>query len=403
MNIREFFRKCQLIAIPALGVYPLVAVALALFATDLLGYAWVFSAVFALLSVIMLALPGKPRVLVGICGILAMILPCVLYLQGSARSVTLPITMIYAAILFWSMFLPGWEPGRELTAGWLSGCFAIGLIGCFFAWIEPRMEPVAWAVRLSFLGSVLLAMLSLNRASLNQASGENRSFPANMRRKNILLTVGMFAFALVIATIPWVYDLLAGLFRWVLQLIFLLQNLLAQPAETTEQTTVPETTENWQDAILDGQKVMQTSEQTLAIMTALVLVVMLPFLLLVLFKLGKLLVKGLRRLAVLLDKAANIQQADYVDEITDTREDTQSRFARKKRRRDSLPHPRNMTPTQRIRYRYQRLLTKHPEWKSQDTARDNLPEEAAKLYERARYSDHPITEVDADRFQNETK
>jgi len=40
----------------------------------------------------------------------------------------------------------------------------------------------------------------------------------------------------------------------------------------------------------------------------------------------------------------------------------------------------------------------HPEWSDGSTARENLPEEAAAVYERARYSEHPVSPEEAARF-----
>ena len=52
---------------------------------------------------------------------------------------------------------------------------------------------------------------------------------------------------------------------------------------------------------------------------------------------------------------------------------------------------------------YARLLRKKPQWTSSSTARENLPENAAALYERARYSEHPISSEDADSFVREIR
>lgn len=401
MNIREFMRKSQFPILLALGTYPLDAVALAFFAPKLLPYAWVMPAVYAVLAIIMLVLPAKPRILLSICGALLMILPCALFLTDLVRNITLTIAAAYAGMLFWSLFMPGWDSRTELSVGWLSLCLFAGLIGCFFAMLAVPLEPYAWGIRLSFLGFVLLAMLSLNRGSLNLAMRESRGFTASMLRKNLLLTVSMFAIALIIALIPALGELVRLCIIGILRLILALQNLGAE--ETTGDTTAPPASvEDWQSAVLDGMEIQQTSAQTFAIMTALVLVVLIPGLIFLLYRLGKLMITGLHRLVQLFDKAAHTQQADFFDEITDTREDTH-RAAAGKKMRPRLVWPRSMTPTEQIRYRYRRLLARHPEWKRHDTARETLPEEAAKLYERARYSDHPITAADANRFQNETK
>lgn len=408
MNIREFIRKSQFPILLALGTYPLTAVLLMFIAPELLHYGWLFPGAYAALSIVMLVLPGKPRILLCVCGALLLTLPCGLLLQGKGQDVTLLIGGLYAALLFWSLYLPGWESQTELPAGWLCSCFAIGLIGCFFARFGVDFEPAAWGIRFSFLGFVLLAMLSLNRGSLNLAVGDTRSFTASMRRKNLLLTVGMFGIALALAAIPWLYDLLAAGFGWIVRLISTLQNVLTRPEETTEQTLVETTmtspsVEDWWDVLLEGKETQRASEQTLTIMTAVVLVVVIPALSFALYRLGKWLVKKIHRLIVLIEQAANTQQVDFVDEITDTREDSRRERVREKKHRNPMPWLRNMTPAERIRYRYRRLRTKHPEWKDYETARENLPEEVAELYERARYSDHPVTVGDADRFQNETK
>ena len=62
-----------------------------------------------------------------------------------------------------------------------------------------------------------------------------------------------------------------------------------------------------------------------------------------------------------------------------------------------------MSPGERIRDRYLRLLRKHPDWTAHTTARENIPEELATLYERARYSAHNPTEGEAEQFRSGTK
>jgi hypothetical protein len=62
-----------------------------------------------------------------------------------------------------------------------------------------------------------------------------------------------------------------------------------------------------------------------------------------------------------------------------------------------------LPPRERIRARYRKLLKKNPRWRSGRTARENLPEELASVYERARYSQHPITEEEAEQFRQNAK
>ncbi len=410
MNIREFFRKSQFPILIGLGTYPVAACAAAYFALDLLSLAWIFPVVYAALAILALLLPTKPRWILGVFGVVLLVAPCVLYLPITVMGTALVIAVMYSVLLFWSLQFSAWEPSRELGAGSIGIGLAINLVSYVLTFFEPGLAPAALQIKAALFFFVLLAMLSMNRGSLNLASGESRGFTAVMRRKNLFLTMGMFGIALLFALIPSLSKLVAAIFAWITQLIAWLRNMLASmvPEETTVETTVavtiaPTVAEGWMDAVLDGKEVYRHSESVNVMMTAIVLVVMIPVSLAVLYGISKLLVHGVRRLAALISRAANAQTEDFVDEITDTREN--ARYARSSEKR---PHRRvqvlgKMPPAERIRYHYRRLLSKHPQWQDHHTARENLAEEAAVLYERARYSDHPVTDLDAERFQKETK
>ena len=114
-------------------------------------------------------------------------------------------------------------------------------------------------------------------------------------------------------------------------------------------------------------------------------------------------IKGVKRIIekLLSGTTAYFQNAseDYEDEVTDLRDTV----VKQKRVRLSSAEERSLPPDQRIRYRYRRLLSKHPNWTGASTARENLPAKAAPLYEKARYSTHPITEEDAASFTSNTR
>lgn len=61
-----------------------------------------------------------------------------------------------------------------------------------------------------------------------------------------------------------------------------------------------------------------------------------------------------------------------------------------------------MTPAEKIRYRYG-VIAKNRDWKKNSTARENLHDPAASLYEQARYSTHPITEKEVIEFKKSTR
>ena len=108
-----------------------------------------------------------------------------------------------------------------------------------------------------------------------------------------------------------------------------------------------------------------------------------------------------KRMMARLNEYMASSSEDYVDEISDTRDDAdRERLAHRRRRRQLKKHVDESTlnPQQRIRYRYLLYWLKHPEWTPERTARENLNGDAAQLYERARYSSHEVTERDAEAF-----
>ena len=96
---------------------------------------------------------------------------------------------------------------------------------------------------------------------------------------------------------------------------------------------------------------------------------------------------------------------DYEDEITSTRDesDTEREGLLARLRRAAAIEEKGRTPTEQIRLRYQYLRRKHRDWSAAATARETLPEDAAALYERARYAGHALTEAEANSFKDATR
>ena len=114
----------------------------------------------------------------------------------------------------------------------------------------------------------------------------------------------------------------------------------------------------------------------------------------------------MKKLWALIGRYTLAASEDYVDEISDTREDGgESRQSRRRalRRRLRQVNEADLSPAQRIRYRYQLLLWKRSEWTRSSTARENLPAAAASLYEKARYSTSAVTPEEAQRFASESR
>ena len=409
MNKTEFFRKSQFVILIALGSYPAAVLAALFTMPEMLTFIWLYPLIFGLTGICGMLVPGKPRLILAIVGILALTVPSFFLWSGSTVAIALVVGLTFSALLICTLRIGGWETGKELPAGWLACMLALLLIGCFLSFVEDKVAHTAIPMRLSLFVFIFLAMRSLNRASLFLAAGGKRSFSPAMIGKNTLLTVVLFAIALALALLPSAVGLLKILFSWIGQLIAWLRDLFAAmipeetaAASTTLPTTEPAETMEGLGVITENIPRREASAAQQVMMTSIVLAVLIPASIFGIYCISRLLIKGVRGLINLVDTAVHAQTDDYEDEITDTRQDGQSETKRSAREKKERIPESSMTPGEQIRYRYRRLSKSHPEWKESNTARENLPETPAGLYERARYSNHPITPEEAESFKKET-
>lgn len=408
MRISEFTRKLQLFVLLTIGTYPVGICLINFIAPELLSWMWLFSATFFVLGLLSFAIPAKLRLGVGFLGAVLFLVPPVLFVKGDACGMMVLLALGHSVMLFWSIRIPGWDATEELPFSWLISCFVFLLVGYVLSSRDPQLASVALWIKVSVFVFVFLALRSLNRGSLNLASGGRQAFSVSMRRKNMLLTLGLFAIALLAALIPSVGSLLEQIYLWLKQLI---ENLREMFPEATEATTVATTMEeeiatgDGMGDLFEGLPTHRTSDAAIIVMTVIVLAIVTPVGVFILYKLGKVLWSSLQRFVKDIVDGANAEAEDFEDEVTDTREDAQREQVGKRstKVRRLASSVRKMTPEEQIRYRYRWLSAKHPEWKEQSTARENLTEAAAQLYERARYSEHPITQEDAQCFKDQTQ
>lgn len=401
MRGRELFRKAQLYLIVTLGTYPASACTVAFMAPELLPYMWIFSVAFFALGCICLSIPSGLRRLAGGIGCLMFFLPVLLFPGECDRTFLVIFGVVYSLLLLWSLQIAGWDADRELAPGWLAACMSSLVLGCVLGYFDPLLAPVALGFRVSMFVFVFLVLCSLNRSSLVLAAGGKGSVPRKMRRKNSLLILGMFALAVLVALVPSVMNLLQWLLSLAKETVAQVQEIF--PVETTvPETTVTVTTESagggGAGGLADGMPDGYTSPATYLIMTMIAWGTVIPVGIFILYKLGVVLWKYGQSL---LDSTGNTTD-DFEDEVTDIRDEVKPYIPTPKIREKTLPLKR-LTPIQKIRHRYKQLQQKHPQWKGSSTARENLEEEAATLYEKARYSSHKVTEQDAENFKNMTK
>lgn len=265
----------------------------------------------------------------------------------------------------------------------------------------PSLAAPISALSLAYL---ILLLLTFNSISLDNAALGRHRLPASVRQINAMLTLLFLAAALLLSAAPAIVS--GAIFLWqtfkqaLVALDALLMRLLPvqdgfdgggmPPPMGLPLATEPINEPTFLSILLERIASVLTGVMVIAGTAVL------------LYKLFFLLKRLLRHLIRRLHSYVLIVSDDYVDEISDTREDsgeyTTSVEPRKRRRAPSYPK----TPDGMIRARYAHLLLRHP-WSSSSTARENLPPQSASLYERARYSTHPVTKEDADRFTTDTR
>lgn len=412
LNTPDFLHKCQHPLLLALGSIPVALLLVMNTAPALLSRMWLLLAAFLLLAWSCLLLPGKKRLLGGIAGAAALITLGVILLDVKAHMILLLLPLMYAALLFVTLPMGGWPRSRELHLAW----YVVGML--LYVLLQllvsgSRMaetylyEPVILPITLGFLGFAALLLLALNRASLDSAAMSRRTVPLLMRRQNIVLTLALLLLALLIAAIPAIGFLLGQAWDWLMKGIGLLAAVLTALLPQKQQSGDAAPPPAGSDQLSLGE--MQAPSSLALILEKVLGVIALFALIILIFFAGRALIKLLIRLVKYLWSRLNhysaVASEDYEDEITDTRDepDVERERLLHRLRRMGSSNEKGLSPTERVRYRYKRLKQKHTDWHAASTARETLPEQAAAIYERARYGGVTLTEEEADQFREGTK
>lgn len=410
----DFPRKAQFPLLMACAIFPAAVMIAAFVAPDLARGMGVFAGLYLLVALPCLRLPGRVRLAVGALGsVLLLGLGIAMIPMREAFTVML-VPIGYAALLLHGLPMAAWPREREPAAGWIVAGVIAHVLGQAMvngARAHGAMQGMLQAAPLllaSFLIFLLLAVLSMNRSSMQTASLGRRQVPPRMRRRNVMLTLGFLALVLLVASIPEMIRALRTLWHWLGAAVsMLIAALLA---------LLPDTSEPMGEAVggsMDMSGLMEAAPEPSAFLmlleriamgVALIVAVVLAFLALrFLYRRLKALIRHLRER---LGQFAASATEDYVDEITDTRDDSEEErlhVLERLQRRFDWGHDGQLPPRERIRRRYMRLRRRHHEWYDSQTARETIPGEAARLYERARYSDHEVTEAEAKAFTEGVK
>ena len=377
---------------------------------EMLPWVWSWPVVYLVMDVLGTFVRKKWRIVYAVVQVVSMAVLAVAMGASLQKVQICFLPIFYALLLLKGLAMSPEERNEQIQLTWYIFGIGVHLIGQFFLHINrslgrTTLEPIAPWLMVGFLLFIAIAMLTRNQAGLKDVARGKQQISRVMQRKNLLLTGAIFGLALVISVVPAVVSAvetivqqLAKASAWLFTQFSLFIDRLqggsgsgggggggssdgALPME-------PYTSPAWLDLVV-------------RIITIILVIGTVAF---VLYFIVRKVLQVSRMLKKSMTKYLHAASEDYVDEITDTREEDDGAESRlRKKVKKSLAEVRKMSPEQQIRYRYQQLMYKHPEWDKGSTAREKLSDKAASLYEQVRYRENPADEQDARRFADETK
>lgn len=410
---REALRKMQMPLEIFFGFAPVPLLMGAVITPEAWATPLITPAVYVLWTCLLILVPGKLRVPLGILGCLAVVAVAVLTMPvfTSAASVLLPI--LFAAMLFYSWRIGSFSPDDELSLAIPAISVFAHVVTQFLILADTsRGEEALYAMIrtpliVSFLLFMLLAILSMNRDSMQRAVNGGSRAPKKLRRRNVLLSLVAMAVSVGMASIPALIDAVTRLWDFIWKTIgdavMWLLNAMSN-RETSASRGEGSREPGGLPISMETSPLAEFLDKLAVILAAIGLLIFLFWALRVLYRHMK---RLFRFIADKMKQYAQSTSEDYVDEITDLRDESGARGSVLDSLRKRFTQPRvdekSLPPRERIRFLYKKLNKKHAEWHTSATARENIPESAASLYERARYSAHPVTDEDADRFRTNTR
>ena len=410
LNTTDFRRKCQHPLLLALAGLPLLLILAINVAPECMGIMCGYLGAWVLLAWGCILIPGKMRLLAGLVsgGLLAGMAAVMFPLQD--KPVLLLLPLVHIPLLLAVLPMGGWERSRELplalhVAGVLTHVLLQLIISTGEMVGNATYFPAKTPLLMSFLAYAVLVLLALNRTSLDSAAQSRRRVPLLMRRQNLLLTMALLVIGVLLAAIPAIGEVLGTAWDWFVRgvafVAALIMSLLPQRGGGGGGGGGAAEADMGLGEAYEPSQLALLMEKIISWAALIVMAIGLFFLLRVV---GKKLYQLLKRLWGHLGQYGAAAGEDYEDEITDTRDESDvEREGLLGRLRRMVPaEEKDLTPAQQVRSRYRRLKQRR-KWHDASTARENLPEDASRLYEQARYSGEPLTQADAERFQEGTK
>jgi len=400
MYMIRLLRRCHLPLLALLSFSQPLVLVLSRF--DSVQSLSLFSMLCAPVLLLLAAVPGRMRpaafgaCLIALWGAAHWLLP------AGALRIILPA--VCAAMLLYALSFADKDPAQASPIFYFA-CVLAQLTALFLSRHADEAMQGITLIRSAFYLWLPLFLLAFNRISLNNATLARYRLSAGMARSGAVFTVCVYLIALLLCAMPIVVSGVVFVFGMLragsVRLLLFLINLF--PTESTGGSMgggMPMLFEGAAPVAEEPSLFAVVLEKIAAVFSVIILIagcaILLRLLALALVRLMRSVLAHLRRYAAAVTE-------DYIDEITDTREESGERAFLPLRRRIKQKPAYPDTPAGRIRRRYALLLARHPAWSESSTARENLPDKAASLYERARYSGHAPTAKEAQQFEQETR
>lgn len=408
-NPSELMRKLQFPLTIAAVSMPLSLLLFSIFWPGWMPFVWLLPGVYVVVAAGSLLVPGKWRLAYGLAAIAVILAVGIWMSLWIGVWWMLLMALVYGLILFAGLRMAGWEWYQEPPPIlFYSGCGLFAAVQVVMILLNSNYPSIPWRMEngmtVSFLVFALCLLLSLNRNTLNGAAAHKHRVSANVRSKNRTMVLIFFAIIAILVGVPAIVNAALEGIRWIVRWLSELFEKPYAPPEVTVPGTIETTPKDpglLNDHVSLFAKIMKVIFRGVCLLA---MVVGVPVALIFVWKNILKLVNWVNKTAESAGRAWREASDDYEEEITDIRDEAQ--FTRQKEKRARFAgflQERKLAPGERIRNRYGKLQSKHKDWSASSTARENIPVEAASVYERARYSDEPITEADAQKFAKDIR
>ena len=420
LNTGDLWRKWQF---PLLAISAVAPVGPSLFCyllPEKWALSWVFPAIFLLLACFGMLLETKYRKPYGWAGFALVLILGLLVLpkiEGAREVFLLCVPLLYGILLPVVLPMAALPKTKEPPGGFFVLGFLLYPLWQIFFRVritgnDPAMEPAYGGILACFLLFLALLLLSRNRSALNSAASGRFHLPGAMVGVNRVLILVFLGGVLLLSAVPSIGKVLAAPIIWAFQGIGALLSLFLAKKPSGPPpglSTMPTEPEEIIEETLDKPEFETNTNLIVPVKLPEIVmqILLLVFALVILYFVGRVLVMLVKFLLRMLARlVANNEFTDtegYTDEVSDVRDVVTALSPKEKVRPAVAGRSQRLSGSEQIRHHYRVLKKRHPKWLSSDTVREQLPEEAAQIYERTRYGGKEASAADAKAFEKNTR